>query len=116
MLEINNLSVSLIKDDRPLFTNLSLTINKGEKVALISEEGNGKSTLLKLINGETMEHLLVKGQIKTHQLLLGYLPQTLEKTRAQCDGILQRVITRSLSRLRVFSGSLTTLWLYQKTS
>lgn len=79
MLEINNLSVSLIKDDRPLFTNLSLTINKGEKVALISEEGNGKSTLLKLINGETMEHLLVKGQIKTHQQLLGYLPQTLKR-------------------------------------
>ena len=39
---------------------MSLTVNQGDKVAIIGEEGNGKSTLLKLL---TRQHELAGGRI-----------------------------------------------------
>lgn len=38
--------------DKELFTDLSLSINKGDKIALVAKNGTGKSTLLKILNGE----------------------------------------------------------------
>lgn len=36
----------------PLFSNISFHINEGDKIALIARNGVGKSTLLKILNGE----------------------------------------------------------------
>ena len=53
MLEIQNISVTY--ESRPLFTNLSLKIQRGEIVALTGPSGSGKTTLLRCIAGlETM--------------------------------------------------------------
>ena len=49
MLQIKNLTITHIKDNRILLEKLSFTLNAGDKMAVIGEEGNGKSTLLKLI-------------------------------------------------------------------
>ncbi|MFX5761007.1 ATP-binding cassette domain-containing protein, partial [Acinetobacter baumannii] len=38
--------------ERPIFQDLSLTIRRGERVAVIGPSGAGKSTLLALIAGE----------------------------------------------------------------
>ena len=38
--------------NRPLFTNLSLTIETGERIGLIGPNGAGKSTLLKILAGQ----------------------------------------------------------------
>ena len=38
--------------DRTLFSDLSLTVTGGERIALIGDNGTGKSTLVKLIMGE----------------------------------------------------------------
>jgi len=46
MFEIKNMSISIA--DRYLVKDLSLTLNEKDKLAIIGEEGNGKSTLLKL--------------------------------------------------------------------
>ena len=54
MLQIKNLSITHLKDNRVLLNQFNLTINPGYKAAIIGEEGNGKSTLLKLIYDETM--------------------------------------------------------------
>ena len=52
MLEINNLNVKI--QDRYLIKNLSLKLGIGDKLAIIGEEGNGKSTLLKCIIGKLL--------------------------------------------------------------
>ena len=35
-----------------LFENITLRINKGDKIALIAKNGSGKTTLLRIINGD----------------------------------------------------------------
>jgi len=49
VLEIKNITVTY--ESRPLFTNLSLTIQRGEIVALTGPSGSGKTTLLRCIAG-----------------------------------------------------------------
>ena len=51
MIKINQLTITQNKDLRDLISDLNITIQDGEKVAIIGEEGNGKSTLLKSLNG-----------------------------------------------------------------
>jgi ATP-binding cassette subfamily F protein 3 len=51
VLHIENLSKAY--DDRVLFTGLNLDIKKGEKIALIGDNGIGKTTLLKIIMEKT---------------------------------------------------------------
>ena len=46
MLKLSHLTIRHTKDLRDLVRDLSLTIHEGEKVAIIGEEGNGKSSLL----------------------------------------------------------------------
>ena len=51
MLQIQNLTVTHTKDLSVLMESLSFSLREGERLALIGEEGNGKSTLLRLIAG-----------------------------------------------------------------
>ena len=50
--EIENVSFTYEGGERKIFNNLTLTINAGEKIAVIGENGVGKTTLLKLLMGE----------------------------------------------------------------
>lgn len=54
MLQIKNLTITHKKDNRVLLDNFSMILNDGDKAAIIGEEGNGKSTLLKLIYEEEL--------------------------------------------------------------
>ena len=47
MIQIQHLTITHTKDLRELVHDLNLTIATGEKVAIIGEEGNGKSSLLR---------------------------------------------------------------------
>ncbi|MBU3667986.1 MAG: ABC-F family ATPase [Rhodocyclaceae bacterium] len=70
--EIDNLSFAY-PDNEPLFQKLSLTVNAGEKIAIIGENGVGKTTLLKLLNGELTP---TSGTIKwTEKAKIGYFAQ-----------------------------------------
>ena len=74
MLEINDLNIKI--DDRYLVKNLSFTLNYGDKLAIIGEEGNGKSTLLKAILGNC-EYANVEGSINFYNNRIGYLEQVI---------------------------------------
>ncbi|MGO4937327.1 ATP-binding cassette domain-containing protein [Fundicoccus sp. Sow4_H7] len=79
MLQINHLSISHTKSLNPLIKDLSFTINPGDKIAVIGEEGNGKSTLLKWIMQDKNldNHFIIEGQMINHFSRLTYLPQSL---------------------------------------
>ena len=74
MLEIKDLSISI--SDRYLIKNLNLVLNKGDKLAIIGEEGNGKSTLLKSILG-ICEYAEISGNINFKGNKIGYLEQSI---------------------------------------
>ncbi|MGE5489840.1 MAG: ABC-F family ATPase [Actinomycetota bacterium] len=50
--EVENLSFAYEGSGRKIFNNLTFTINAGERLAVIGENGVGKTTLLKLLMGE----------------------------------------------------------------
>ncbi len=79
VLQIKNLQIALKKDLRELVRDLSLSVEAGDKIAVIGEEGNGKSTLLRLIyEGELPEEgFSWSGEISKKGMILGYLPQQL---------------------------------------
>lgn len=80
MLQIKNLNVTEKKDLRELVSDLSFALNDGDKMAVIGEEGNGKSTLLKLIYdaGMVEDYIGYSGEIIKNQSVFGYLEQELK--------------------------------------
>ena len=76
MLEIQNLSVYHNKDLTPLIEGLSFSLRPGERAALIGEEGNGKSTLLRLLAGLEAPYVSCEGRVLVTGAR-GYLPQEL---------------------------------------
>lgn len=79
MFSINNLKIETNKG-RVLIENLSFVLNPGDKLAIIGEEGNGKSTLLKaLINPKLIsEYAVVSGAVAKGDSKIGYLEQKLD--------------------------------------
>ncbi len=80
MLIIKDLSLYLTKDLRTILADFSFSLLDGMKVAVIGEEGNGKSTLLKAIAdpASLQAYVEIKGEIITQGEVIGYLPQVLE--------------------------------------
>jgi ATP-binding cassette, subfamily F, member 3 len=73
MLSLNNISFEF--GGRYLFEEASWQINPGEKIGLIGANGTGKSTLLRIINGE---YSLESGTVsKLKNLSIGFLNQDL---------------------------------------
>jgi len=77
MIKINHLTITQNKDLRDLVSDLSMTIQDGEKVAIIGEEGNGKSTLLRALMGEALLDFTIRGDIQFDLQSLAYIPQKL---------------------------------------
>ena len=77
MIKINHLTITKNKDLRDLVSDLNINIQDGEKVAIIGEEGNGKSTLLKTLMGEKLADFSIKGEIQSDIQSLAYIPQHL---------------------------------------
>jgi len=80
MMRLENITMYHKKDLRNIIENFSININTGDKVAIIGEEGNGKSTLLKLMYDENLINDYIKwtGKVYNKKQVLGYLAQELE--------------------------------------
>ena len=71
--EIENLRFAYPGSERTLFSNLTLSVNAGDRIAVIGENGVGKSTFLKLLMGELQPQY---GSVKwTEKARPGYYAQ-----------------------------------------
>lgn len=100
MLQIRDLQITMKKDLRALVEGLTFSLNPGDKMAVIGEEGNGKSTLLKLLVDEGLVegYAQWEGHIQKDGMALGYLSQempeedkakTVYEKCAESEGFLQ---------------------------
>ncbi len=73
MLSIEHLSIEFAS--RPILDDISLLINRRDRIALVGKNGVGKTTLLRLIAGEYQP---TSGRIaKENGMTIGYLPQVM---------------------------------------
>ncbi len=84
-LALQNLEFSYPTSPKPILNDLSITIERGEKVGIIGTSGTGKTTLIDIIAGllePSKGRILVDGQalngsnIKSWQRSIGYMPQS----------------------------------------
>lgn len=113
MIEAHNLNFSYHPESpEPLIEKFSLTVEKGERIAIIGKNGRGKSTLLRLLAGD-LEPLT--GDIKrSDNLSIGYFGQTnidrlhpkntIEEEIATANQKLNRTQIMAICGLMMFSG------------
>ena len=79
MLQVKNLTITHKKDLTTLVEGLSFTLTSGDRAAVIGEEGNGKSTLLRLLCDPASVEPYVEwtGELVDQGLRKGYLAQEL---------------------------------------
>ena len=79
MIQVKNLTITHRKDLRVILQDFSMVLNQGDKAALIGEEGDGKSTLLKLLYQEDLveDYVEYQGEIIRNHAKIGYLAQEL---------------------------------------
>lgn len=111
MLEANHVSFSYDPHSE-LIENLSLTIEKGERIAIIGKNGRGKSTILRLLSGELAPH---RGSTKlSENLSIGYFGQTnidrlhpkhtIEEEISTANPKLNRTQVKGICGIMMFSG------------
>ena len=79
MFQVRNLTITHKKDLTTLVEGLSFTLAPGDRAAVIGEEGNGKSTVLKLLYDPALVEPYAEwtGEILDRGLRKGYLAQEL---------------------------------------
>ena len=113
MLEANDVSFSYGSiAEQPLIENLSLSIEKGERIAIIGKNGREKSTILRLLSGELTPQ---KGTTKlSENLSIGYFGQTnidrlhpkhtIEEEISTANPKLNRTQVKGICGLMMFGG------------
>lgn len=81
MLQIKNVTITHKRNLRTIIENFSYVLNPGDKTVIIGEEGNGKSTLLKLIYDPSLveDYVDYTGEVVKENMKLGYLAQEMDK-------------------------------------
>src|SRR5699024_11075893 len=74
LLMVEAVSFTYPGETTPIFQDVNFTINRGERIALIGENGVGKTTLLKLIMKEELNEIKLGTNVQ-----VGYYAQEQEK-------------------------------------
>lgn len=70
---INISELSILYNNKSIFENINLLAETGDRIAVCGKNGSGKSSILKLINGENINY---KGNIEiAKDLKISYIPQ-----------------------------------------
>lgn len=90
-----------------IFSDFSLLVNKGERLAVTGKNGAGKSTLLRIISGQDAEF---SGTVRLgSNVSVGYFAQDTEKTLTPTNTVLEEIAsiasTADLPKLRNYLGS-----------
>lgn len=73
LFRLSNLSLAF--GDHPLIDKADLTIHKGERIGILGQNGAGKSTFMKLLNGQILPDT---GELwRAHEIRVAYLDQSL---------------------------------------
>ena len=95
--------VCIYRNGKIICGPVSFTINKGDRIALCGKNGSGKSSLLKLLAGQTIEH---SGKMTTGSgMILSYVPQDASGVQgslrdlARKSGIEESLLKTLLSKL-----------------
>ncbi len=95
VLKAENLGKSY--DDKVIFRNVDLEVNRHEKVAFVGQNGQGKSTLVKII----AEHLKHNGKLEIgHNVEIGYYAQEQANTLDGNKTLLQTIEDEAPEDLR----------------
>ncbi len=92
--------------DKPILKNLNLRIDMDDRIALLGANGNGKSTLVKLLSGrlEPMSGEMVK----SGKLKIGYFAQfqtdELDVTKTPCEIMQEQMIGLAEPKVRAALG------------
>ena len=92
--------------DLKVLQNIDLMVNRGSKIAFVGQNGQGKSTLAKIIVGD----LQAKGDVKLgHNVQLGYFAQNqaeyLDGTKTVLDTMIDAANETNRSKVRDILGS-----------
>ena len=98
--------------EHPLIENLTIAVAKGDRIAIIGQNGKGKTTLLNLLAGETKP---TEGEVRHNaNTKIGYFGQTnvqrlntrhtIEEEIGSCNLNLSRTAVRSIAGLMMFEG------------
>ncbi|MGF1530728.1 MAG: ribosomal protection-like ABC-F family protein [Puniceicoccaceae bacterium] len=111
---LNGSQLSLAHGPKVLFSDVSFSIRRGERIGLVGANGSGKTTLLRILSGEDLGQ---QGLIETEGTVrVGYLPQDgiepgplslLEECRAAFPEVLelQEKLGELENLLRAVSGA-----------
>lgn len=103
MIQIKNLYFSYTPSPPYLLENINLTVEAGDYISIVGENGSAKSTLLKLILG------LLKpssGEIILNSRSVGYVPQRMESYNSQFPITVQEMLQCHLKVLKLTNKKL----------
>lgn len=80
MIKINDMSFSYTRNEPYILKDINLTINDGEYISILGENGSGKSTFVKLLLNILP---ISKGNITTTAKSIGYVPQRSDYINSQ---------------------------------
>lgn len=79
MITVNNLTITN-NSGKILIDHFNMVLNNHQRIAIIGEEGNGKSTLMKTILGLDLNYVSSNGKIERNNEKIGYLSQVLDSS------------------------------------